>query len=110
MLMLGPVSAFARYVKTSGAARIENSLSSKASNRCHIDGVEPGDRILQLLTRCAVDDDPRGLEYFHKSLGKVRTEPLQVAHYSSGVLEAFVDVADLSIITDSPMVIEHPRL
>ena len=70
--------------------------------RRHIDGVEPGDRILQLLTRCAVDDDARGLQYFHKSLGKVRAEPLQVAHYRSGVLEAFIDVADVSIITDSP--------
>ena len=87
-----------------------NSLSPKASKRRHIDGVEPGDRILQLLTRCAVDDDARGLQYFHKSLGKVRAEPLQVGHEGGGVLEAFIDVADLSIITDCPVVIEHTCL
>jgi hypothetical protein len=48
----------------------------------------------------AVDDDARGLEYFHKSRGKVRVEQLQVGHDSGGVLEALIDVADLSIIID----------
>jgi hypothetical protein len=87
-----------------------NSLSSKASKRGHIDGIELGERILHLHTRCAVDDDARGLQYFHKSLAKVRAEPLQVGHDSGGVLEALIDVADLSIITDCPMVIEHTYL
>jgi len=87
-----------------------NSLSPKASKRCHIDGVEPGERIFHLRTRCAVDDDACGLQYFRKSLAKVRTEPLHVGHDSGGVLEALIDVADLSIITDCPVVIEHTYL
>jgi hypothetical protein len=89
---------------------LQNPLPSKASKRGHIDGVEPGDRILHLHTRCAVDDEARGLQYFHKSLAKVRAEPLQVSHDSGGVLEALIDVADVSIITDCPMVIEHTYL
>ncbi len=75
-------------------------MLSKACKRCHIDGVELGDRLLHLRTRCAVDDDARGLQYCEKSLAKLRAERLHVAYHSGGVLEALIDVADLSILTD----------
>jgi len=82
-------------------------MLSKASKRCHIDGVRRGERILHLHTRCAADDEARGLQYFEKSRGKVRAEQLQVGYDSGGVLEALIDVADLSIITDCPPGSEH---
>src|SRR5271165_2429766 len=75
-------------------------MLSKASKRCQIDGVGRGERILHLHTRRAVDDEACGLQYFEKSRGKVRAKQLQMVHNSGGVLEALIDVADLSIITD----------
>ena len=78
-------------------------MLSKACKRCHIDGIERGDRILHLCTRCAVDDETRGLQYFEKSLGKLRAERLHVVCDSGGVLEALIDVADLSSsLIDTP--------
>ena len=85
-------------------------MLSKACKRCHIDGVERGDRILHLRSRCAVDDEARGLQYFEKSRGKGRAERLHVAYDSGGVLEALIDVADLSIITDCHLVSEKTYL
>jgi len=69
--------------------KLLKGMLSKACKRCHIDGVEPGDRILHLRTRCAVDDEARGLQYFEKSRGKGRAERLRVAYDSGGVLHLF---------------------
>jgi hypothetical protein len=33
-----------------------NSLSSEAAKRRHVDGIQPGDCILHLCTRCAIDN------------------------------------------------------
>jgi len=85
-------------------------MLSKASKRSHIDGAERGERILHRHTRCAVDDEARGLQYFEKSRGKGRAERLRVAYDSGGVLEALIDVADLSIITDCELASEKTYL
>ena len=85
-------------------------MLSKASNRCHIDGVGRGERILHLHTRCAVDYEACGRQYFEKSRGKVRAEQLQMVHNSDGVLETLIDVADLSIITDCELASEKTYL
>jgi hypothetical protein len=85
-------------------------MLSKASKRCHIDGVGRGERILHLHTRCAIDYEACGLQYFEKSRGKVRAKRLQMVHDSGGVLEALLDVADLSVITDRQLAGEKTYL
>jgi len=92
------------------ALSIVCGMLSKASKRCHVDGVGRGERILHLHTRCTVDDEARGLQYSEKSLGKLRAERLQMVHDSGGVLEALIDVADLSIITDCELASEKTYL
>ena len=42
----------------------------------------------------------------HESRGKVRAKRLQVGHDGGGVLEALIDVLDLPVITDCPVVIQ----
>jgi hypothetical protein len=49
-----------------------------------------------------------GFTTFRESRGKVRAERLQVGQGGVGVLVAFIEVADLSIITDCPLVISAP--
>jgi len=73
------------------ALAIVRGVLSKACRRCYIDGMERGDRILHLGTRCAVDDEARGLQYFEKSFGKLRVACLRhcrspmslLVHYTS---------------------------
>ena len=85
-------------------------MLSKASKRCHIDGVGRGERILHLHIRCAVDYEACGLQHIEKARGKVRAKRLQMVHDSGGVLEALIDVADLSVITDCELAGEKTYL
>ena len=83
----------------------KTSLSTKAPKRCHVDGAGTGERILDLRTRCAVDNETCELHRFIESSGKVRIEMLHVGHHGDGVPEAFIDVADLSIIANGPLIV-----
>jgi hypothetical protein len=74
----------------------------KAPERRHVDGVQSGERILQLRARRPIDNEACRLYQFDESRGKVRAERLHVGHSGGGVLVALIEMADLSIITDCP--------
>ena len=64
----------------------------------------------QLAARISEHDKPLPVHHTRVALAEGRGDFFQVRNRGGGILVAFLDVNDLSVVTDEPLISQHPGL